>query len=275
MPDSSAYMLLLKKLNVNKGDLVFFHTSFKRMSYLGFSPEQLIEALIDYLGPKATLVMPSYAWNLDKTQRPWAGYKLYFERRPVFDVVNTESNMGVISELFRGMPGVKRSLDYWWPVCAMGPLAQELTAGQEKLISPYGPGSTFDLLRINNVKIVGLGVTLNTTSLALITDYQLGKEHTQKVFTDTPQEGAVIDYRGNRITTRSFWMLPEVVRCIKPSEMINASRKIRESLKLIETDGVVQFSYPYEIYYKESMRMGEEASGSGDKMPWLKEYPLK
>jgi len=44
-----------------------------------------------------------------------------------------------------------------------------------------------------DVKIVGLGVTLNTTSVAPVTDWQMGVEHHCKVFTDTPVPGIVID----------------------------------------------------------------------------------
>ena len=275
MENKTTFISLLEKLGIQKNDLIYLHTSFKRMSYLQLSPEEFINTLIEYLGTDGTLVMPSFAWNLDKTQRPWKGYKDYFEQRPVFDVKNTKANIGIIPETFRKMDGVKRSSDYWWSVCAYGPMAEEVTANQEKIGNPYAPGSSFDMLRLNGVKILGLGVTLNTTSLALIPDYVLGDEHTQQIFTKEPQKGTVIDKAGNKIETNSIWLLPEAVKLIKPSVLIENSQKIQNVLNRIDEDDVIQFAYPYEVYHKEAVRLGKKAICAGKPVPWFLNYPLK
>jgi aminoglycoside N3'-acetyltransferase len=266
---------LLDKLNIAAGDVVYLHTSFKRLSYLKTTGEEFIATLLNRLGKRGTLVLPSFAWNLDKTERPWKGYREYFETRPVFDVKRTAANIGWIPELFRAMPDVLRSMDYWWPVCARGALASEITAGQERVEHPYGPGSSFDMLRVHDVKILGLGVTLNTTSLALIPDYVLGARHTQRVFTQERQRGVVRDYEGREIETLSYWLLPDVVRLVKPSALIEESERLRQEVLRADEGTTIHFSYPYRVYHEEALRLGEEAVRAGRPVPWLKNYPLK
>ena len=266
---------ILERLNILAGDVVYLHTSFKRMTYLNLSPEQFIETIIGRLGDTGTLVLPSFAWNLDKTARPWKGYDDYFRTRPVFDVRNTPANIGIIPELFRQMPGVHRSLSYWWPVCARGPLAAELMAGQDRITHPFGPGSSFDLLRVNDVKILGVGVSLNTTSLAPLADYGLGAQHPHQVFTDRPQQGRVIDAQGNLHENLSFWLLPEVVRLIKPGELIAESPQVEASVLRADEGANINFAYSYSVYHREALRLGRAACAEGSAVPWLRNYPLK
>jgi aminoglycoside N3'-acetyltransferase len=265
---------LLNRLNITRGDVVYLHTSFKRISYLGLTGEQFINILVERLGERGTLVLPSFAWNLDKSQRPWKGYNDYFHSRPVFDVRGTPTNIGWIPELFRVMQGIHRSVNYWWPICAKGALAKELTTGQEKVVHPYGIGSSFDLLRTYGAKILGLGVSLNTTSLAPVADYALGDRHPHKVFTDAPQKGVVVTEDGTLTDTYSFWLLPEVVRLIKPSVVIEESQLLRDSVRRADEGSNINFSYPYNIYHAEALRLGEQARADGQPVPWLRNYPL-
>jgi len=266
---------LLDRLGVTAGDVIYLHTSFKRLAYLGITANELIETLTERLGPQGTLAVPSFAWNLDRTARPWKGYAEYFQRRPIFDVRQTPANIGLVPELFRTMPGVCRSLDYWWPVCARGALAIELTRGQQMVCHPYGPSSTFDRLRQHGAKILGLGVSLNTTSLALIADYQLGDAHPHRVFTDEPKSGLVIDSIGERIWTKSYWLLPEVVRLIKPSALFELSPWLREATARADHEDTIHFCYPYANYHAEALRLGRLAAQQGEPLPWLRDLPVR
>lgn len=245
------------------------------MAYLELTGEQFLGILLERLGPAGTLVLPSFAWNLDKRERPWKGYNDYFESRPVFDVRRTPANIGWIPELFRAWQGVRRSVSYWWSICARGALAEVLTSGQESIVHPYGPGSSFELLRRHDVKILGLGVSLNTTSLAPVPDYVLGQQHTQDVFTDEPQKGVVIDHDGVRVETHSFWLLPEVVRLIKPGVLIEESEELHRAVARADEDSNINFSYPYAVYHGEALRLGAQACAEGRPVPWLRNYPLK
>jgi aminoglycoside N3'-acetyltransferase len=265
---------LLDELRIGAGDVVFLHTSFSRLRYLALSPSELIGAVLARLGRDGTLAMPSYAWHLDPTGRPWKGYAEYFARRPPFDVRRTPSNMGAVPEAFRAWKGVQRSLDFWWPICVVGPLAEAIVAGQETVVHPYGPGSAFARLQAAGVKMLGLGVTLNTTSLALIPDLLLGPRHPHRVFTDEPQSATVIDAEGSARVTRSFWLLPEVVRLIKPSAVFELSESLTGRTRRADVGDTIHFAYRFEDYCSEAMRLAGEALAEGHPLPWLRQLPL-
>jgi hypothetical protein len=265
---------LLDELGVHAGQVVYAHTSFSRLAHLELTPLGLIDALVEHLGPDGTLVMPSFAWHLDKSARPWKGYADYYRERPVFDVRHTPANIGVVPELFRGYPGTERSAHFWWSVTARGPLSATVTADQHTVVEPYGSESAFGRLHAADAMILGLGVTLNTTSLAPVVDHELGLRHTQVLFSDTLQEGAVIDHRGRRLVTRSRWLLPDVVRQIKPSEVFAQSAALRAVLRRADRGEVIQFAYPFKAYFAAGIELGLEASACGDRMPWLAGYEL-
>jgi aminoglycoside 3-N-acetyltransferase len=252
---------LLDRLGIDRGDLVYAHTSFSRLGHLDLTPSALIDALLDRLGPSGTLVVPSFAWHLDPAARPWKGYAEYFAARPVFDVRNTPSNIGVVPELFRRRPGVLRSAHYWWSVAAHGPLAERVTCGQEIVDFPYGPDSSFGRLVRLDAKVLGLGVTCNTTSLAPVVDHDLGDRHPQQVLTSDAQDGVVIDENGVEHRTRSFWLLPEVVRLIKPSVVMEESAAMAGAVIRVDHESTIQFAYPVRAYYDEGLRLGAEVSG--------------
>jgi len=260
---------LLEDLGVYPGSLVYLHTSFRRVSYIDLGPTDFIEGLLEHIGSEGTLVMPCFSWHLDKQNRPWVGYRMYFETRPEFDVVNTAANIGVIPETFRNLPQAKRSLNYWWSVASVGPLTDILTGGQHLVEHPYGPGSTFELLREHDVIILGLGVTLNTTSLAFVPDYHLGNH---SVLTEDLQSGVVIDEVGQRHETKSYWVLPNAVQQVKPEVVFQRSERLRSDLRRVDRNKTVQFAYHYRVYHEEAMRLGREAREKGMPHPWLEEY---
>lgn len=265
---------LLDRTEIRSGNLVYVHTSFSRLGHLGLTPADLITGLCERVGPLGTLVLPCFAWHLDPAARPWTGYAEYFRRRPLFDVRDTPANIGVIPELFRRWPGVLRSAHYWWSIAARGPLAESLTRGQDDVEWPYGPESSFGRMRALGVKILGLGVSLNTTSLAPVVDHELGDRHPQQVLTTEPQDGVVIDHHGRRRITRSYWLMPEVVRQIKPSVVIERSPVLADSVIRADAGETIQFSYRFSDFFDEALRMGVDAAGRGQRVPWLADYPL-
>jgi hypothetical protein len=149
-----------------------------------------------------------------------------------------------------------------------------ITSHQDAVVHPYGPRSSFELMREYRVKILGLGVTLNTTSLAPIADYQLGIRHTQRVFTEEPQVGTIIDGKGQKLQIGSFSLMPEAVRQMKPSIVFDRSAALRDAMRRVDEGGTIQFAYPFEVYHAEAVRLGGAACARGSRVPWLPEYPL-
>ena len=96
---------------------------------------------------------------------PALSYTYVGPEQPVFDLRRTPSNVGVIPETFRTMPGVLRSLHPTHSVCASGPLAGELAAGHELDVTPVGPHSPFRKLAEagGSILFLGCGLRPNTS----------------------------------------------------------------------------------------------------------------
>ncbi|HWC88247.1 MAG TPA: AAC(3) family N-acetyltransferase [Pirellulales bacterium] len=274
MTARTVFPALLERLGVRHGDHIYLHTSFSRLGYLEQPAERLIADLEDRIGPQGTLVMPSFAWNVDKSARPWKGYADYFRQRHEFDVRHTPANIGWVPEVFRRLPRTLRSASYWWSIAARGSLAEVLTRGQQHCMHSFGPGSSFDLLRMHGVKILGLGVSLNTTSLALVADAALAN-HPHEIFTAEPRPGVIVDETGRSVKTTCHWLLPEAVRLIKPSALAAASRRFAAAITRADHGETIHFCYRYQSYHDEALRLGRVAATGGYPVPWLSDYPLK
>lgn len=154
----------LQSIGIEKGDSLLVHSSLSKMGYLENGPDTLIDALLEVIGSKGNLLMPS---------SPNALLQLdYIKNNQLFDVQNSPSKLGAITEVFRKRNGVIRSLNATEPVCALGPDAHYLTEGHFNEITPYTHTSPFYRLTEKNGKILYIGVTLANagTSLHLLED---------------------------------------------------------------------------------------------------------
>lgn len=105
----------MKDLGMKEGDTIIVHCAMNNFYNYRGSVRELIDAILEALGPKGTLCMPAFPPSKrDSTQ--------------VFDVRNSKSAAGILSETFRKYPGVKRSLNQLHSVCALGPNAEYLVS---------------------------------------------------------------------------------------------------------------------------------------------------
>lgn len=154
----------LEEMGIVKGDSLLVHASLRSMGILEDGANTVIEALVNAVGESGNLLMPS---------SPVDGLQLdYVQSKPVFDSKTTPSGMGAISEKFRKLSGVKRSLHPTEAVCALGPQAEYLTEGHFNQITPYNVHSPFYRLCELKGKILYVGVTLDNagTSLHVLED---------------------------------------------------------------------------------------------------------
>jgi aminoglycoside N3'-acetyltransferase len=260
---------VLDRLCLERGDAVMLHTAYSRVSHLAGSPAELIDTIIRRLGPLGTLVMPRYAWHLFAQARPWNGYAEFLRTLPPIDLRWTPANIGTVPEFFRKLEGVHTSVSHFWPVCARGPLASSLLEGQAKIGHAYGPGSVFARLVECDVKIVGLGVTLNTTSVAPVADWHIGAEHHCNVFTDAPVPGLVIDQAGELHRPNVVTMRSEAVRDIKPSRILAERLRPAIDFPFFVEAGNMFFSYRARLYHDLALAEARIALREGRSVPWL------
>lgn len=263
---------VLDILCVQRGDVVFLHTSYSRVRSLVESPADLINRLIDYLGPAGTLVMPRYSWHLDPSARPWKGYADYYSQLPLMDLRTTPVNIGAVPEIFRQMQGVRVSVSHFWPLTGYGPDSMELLAGQEKIHHAFGPDSCFSRLLDANAKVLGLGVTLNTSSIAPVSDYRLGEEMPHDIFSPNPMGGRIVDMEGEEHQLSVITLLPEAVRVFRPARILENMLEEEGGFPFVTLAGNHFFCYPASLYHEAAMVAGRLAIAQGRCAPWLDEF---
>lgn len=143
----------LKRIGIVQGDSVLVHSSLSKIGFVEDGASTIVSALFDVVGENGTLLFPTF---------PAKGRnKDYLETGVSFDINNTPSQMGSITEYFRKLDGVYRSFHPTDAVCAKGMLAEYYTNSHFGQLTPYNESSPFRKLCEKKGKILMLGTTLN------------------------------------------------------------------------------------------------------------------
>jgi aminoglycoside 3-N-acetyltransferase len=140
---------LTDRCGVVRGGVLIVHASLRAIGRVVGGPQAVVEALIDALGSDGTLLMPVFS-------NPVPGQP--------FDLRNTPSRTGLITETFRQRPGVVRSLHPTHSVAALGPLAEQLTADHART-SGLGVDSPFHKAAEAGARVLMIGCDLRACSL--------------------------------------------------------------------------------------------------------------
>ena len=120
----------MREMGMKPGSLVCIHASMKEFYNYDGTAKELIESIIDALGPTGTLMMPAFP-----------KYSLVNSPGYVFDSANDPTGAGYLAEEFRKFPGVRRSINVQHSVCVYGQYADLLTRGHENCHDCWGEGS--------------------------------------------------------------------------------------------------------------------------------------
>jgi aminoglycoside 3-N-acetyltransferase len=131
----------LSLIDLEPDPTVFMHSSLFYFGRLGFSVEDLIDLLLEWIGPHGTLAMPSFSYHSNKNL-PWSA-------------LVTPGKTGVLTERFRIRPGVSRSVHPIHSISAYGKKAKFLTEDIET--TSFGEKSPFSKLINMNAINVALG----------------------------------------------------------------------------------------------------------------------
>jgi aminoglycoside N3'-acetyltransferase len=138
-----------EKLGIGQGSIVYIQSALGGLGYYPGGAHRLIRLLSDMVGDRGTIVMPSF---------PTGGaMEDHVAKRGVFDARNTRSNIGILPEVLRQVPGARRSCHPSHPVVALGYQADEIVADHELCLSPQGDGSPFDKLVQINALVLRIG----------------------------------------------------------------------------------------------------------------------
>lgn len=124
--------------------------------------EEIVQMFIDYMDPSANILMP--AFPAAATAAEWIA-----DPRP-FDVQNSPSMMGVITEVFRRRPDTLRSMHPTHSVSVRGPDAEWYTKDHHRHPAPAGPMSPFARLHERDGQIVNIGIGVRNIPATHVTN---------------------------------------------------------------------------------------------------------
>jgi aminoglycoside 3-N-acetyltransferase len=188
--------ILTEQLGLAAGDVVYVHSSVDRL-HLGFPFYRILSLIRDVIGAQGTMLFPTYP-NLRISS-----YE-YLLRGDTFDVRRTPSYTGLLNEFARRQRGALRSLHPTKSVCALGPLAPELTATHQESPYPYDVGSPYFKLIEKRAKVIGLGVSTRNLSLVYCVDDALKGAFPVRVYHDRAFEVECVNYQGEAVTVTTF-----------------------------------------------------------------------
>ena len=135
---------LMQEMGMKEGSTVCIHSSMKEFYNYKGTARELIEKILNTLGPEGTLMMPAFP-----------PVKKAFEPGYVFDKENDPTEAGYLAETFRRYPGVVRSINVRHSVCAIGKNADFLCRDHHRchdcwdVDSPWGRSCQLDALVFN------------------------------------------------------------------------------------------------------------------------------
>lgn len=162
----------LTQLGVSAGDIVIFHSSLKSMGRVEGGPQTVIDAFLEQVGAEGTVVVPTLL------------KENYFVAYEIWNKDTTPSEVGLITEVFRTMPGTLRSDQPTHSVAARGKLAEEITREH----CAYGPrpgffgeyafshSSPWQKLYEHNAKMVFIGVSTLYGTMRHLVEYVVAEK---------------------------------------------------------------------------------------------------
>lgn len=243
----------LNDIGVVEGTQLIVHASWRQFYNFKGSPDDVIDILKEAIGESGTLLMPAYGHD-----------------KFLFDVKNTPSAAGVISEVFREKPDTYRSPCTNFSVAASGKYAKELTEQHINSVYGFDKYSPYYLLsEYNNSKVLFLGLSSRPTKISLFhcAGYILKDKipfyeniYTEKIKTELIYEG--LHYNKNMITRNPMYMndnkvFKEIFRNIKNKNSLKISNLDIVMIDLNEgLEKALDFAHKGKYCYKMNRRIG-------------------
>jgi len=152
-----------RQTSVKAGDTIIVHTSYKSLGGVAGGAETVIDVMLELVGSTGTVLFPSFNFQ------SWT-------ETHYFDVLETPSKMGMITELARLRPEARRTPHPIYSFAVLGPRAEEFAATED--VEAYGPGSAFALFHRTNGTILSIGLDFNSTfSMHHYIEYNVGCDY--------------------------------------------------------------------------------------------------
>ena len=142
----------LFNLGISKGDDLIVHSSLSALGKIPDKAQVITSILLDTLGEEGTLLMPALS------------YESVTRDNPFFSQQSTPSCVGWLTEYFRNLPGVRRSIHPTHSVCAIGRRSSYYLNDHLLDHTPCGRNSPFRKLKEAGGKILFLGCSIRANT---------------------------------------------------------------------------------------------------------------
>jgi aminoglycoside 3-N-acetyltransferase len=146
------------QLAFKAGDVILVHSAMRTVGQIDGGADAVIDALLELVGPRGTLVVPTYTFAHEA------------EADPIIDPANDKAEMGIITETARRRSDARRSTAFRHSFAAIGPRAEVITATDPALCA-FDPRSTFGVMLALNTQVILLGVTYTSSTSHHFAEY--------------------------------------------------------------------------------------------------------
>lgn len=189
---------VFRRVGLRRGAVVCVHSSLSSFGYIEGGARAVIDALQDTVSDEGGLAMPTFSMD--------GAMKTYIESGAVFDVRESPSKVGAITELFRKRPGVIRSAHPTHSVAAWGAAGEELLRDHDRSPTPFGRSSPYGHLAENDN---GFLLMLGTRLLSLPHHLQERVDF-PNLFLPGTKEVSYIDHEGRTRSLQTRVMRPRI-----------------------------------------------------------------
>ena len=186
--------ILTQDFQLKTGSVVFIHSSINGLSP-AFEPSRILSIIRETIGDEGTILTPTYP------RLPSYRFLLSGE---VFDVRNSPSYSGAVSEELRTQEGALRSLHPVKSVCAVGPLAMVLTESHQNSPYPYDYCSPYYKIIPYQGIIIGLGVVPHYLSFVHVIEDAMKEEFPVAPYHKKCFEAKCINYAGEMEIVKTY-----------------------------------------------------------------------
>ncbi|NOY98839.1 MAG: AAC(3) family N-acetyltransferase [Chloroflexi bacterium] len=152
-----------RQTSVQKGDTIMVHTSYKSLGGVEGGVDTVIDVMLELVGPDGTVLFPNFNFQ------SWT-------ETHYFDVLETPSRMGAITEIARLRPDALRTPHPIYSFAVLGRRKEEFAASDD--VEAYGPNSAFARFHKTDGTIVSIGLDFNSTfSMHHYIEYNVGCDY--------------------------------------------------------------------------------------------------
>jgi aminoglycoside 3-N-acetyltransferase len=147
--ERDAFAPILHQFEVAQDGVLVIHSAIAALSRQGYRAEAMIESFLEYMSG-GTVVMPTMTW---RTVTPL---------QPFWDEIETRSETGIMSEIFRTKYASRRSIHPTHSVAVHGPAAEALVARHHLDDTPVSANSPYGMMHSHKSYVLMIGVGLES-----------------------------------------------------------------------------------------------------------------